>query len=43
MLRLLHDTLETARDETTTKFVGPVARRMQPYIGRLLPGCDLGF
>ena len=43
MLKLLRDTLETARNETSAKFVGPVARRMQPYIGRLLPGCDLGF
>jgi uncharacterized protein YhaN len=42
-LKLLRDTLETARNETSAKFVGPVAKRAKRYIERLLPGCDLTF
>lgn len=42
-LKLLRDTLDEARDETSAKFVGPVARRARRYIERLLPGCDLSF
>lgn len=42
-LKLLRDTLETARTETSSKFVGPVAKRAKRYIERLLPGCDLTF
>jgi hypothetical protein len=42
-LKLLRDTLEAARTETSSKFVGPVAKRAKRYIERLLPGCDLTF
>ena len=42
-LKLLRDTLEAARAETSSKFVGPVAKRAKRYIERLLPGCDLTF
>jgi uncharacterized protein YhaN len=42
-LKLLRDTLEHARAETSGKFVGPVARRARRYIEQLLPGCDLTF
>ena len=42
-LKLLRDTLEAARTETSSKFVGPVARRAKRYIERLLPGCDVTF
>lgn len=42
-LKLLRHTLDEARDETSAKFVGPVARRARRYIERLLPGCDLSF
>ncbi|UAJ12617.1 AAA family ATPase [Glacieibacterium megasporae] len=43
MLKLLRDTLEAARTETSSKFVGPIAKRAKRYIERLLPGCDLTF
>jgi len=42
-LKLLRDTLESARNETAAKFVGPVARRAKRYIAQLLPDCDLTF
>ncbi|CAM3250088.1 hypothetical protein SPAN111604_13170 [Sphingomonas antarctica] len=43
MLKLLRETLDEARDETSAKFVGPVAKRAKRHIERLLPGCDLSF
>jgi hypothetical protein len=42
-LKLLRDTLEQARMETSSRFVGPVAKRAKRYIEQLLPGCDLSF
>lgn len=42
-LKLLRETLETARNETSAKFVGPVATRAKRYIGQLLPDCELTF
>lgn len=42
-IKLLRDTLDEARDETSAKFVGPVAKRAKGYIERLLPGCELRF
>lgn len=42
-IMLLRNTLEAARNETSARFVGPVARRAKGYIERLLPGCDLAF
>ncbi|CAN7806404.1 AAA family ATPase [Paraburkholderia hospita] len=42
-LKLLRDTLDAARDETSRKFVGPVIRCAKRHIERLLPGCDLTF
>lgn len=42
-IKLLHDTLEAARAETSAKFVGPVAKRAKRYIERLLPDCELSF
>lgn len=42
-IKLLRDTLNEARDETSAKFVGPVAKRAKGYIERLLPGCELRF
>jgi hypothetical protein len=42
-LKLLRETLDQAREETSAKFVGPVAKRARRYIERLLPGCDLSF
>ena len=42
-LKLLRDTLESARVETSRTFVGPVARRARRHIERLLPGADPGF
>lgn len=42
-IKLLRDTLDEARDETSAKFVGPVAMRAKGYIERLLPGCELRF
>ena len=42
-LKLLRDTLESARAEASRTFVGPVARRARRHIERLLPGCDLNF
>lgn len=42
-LKLLRDTLEGARVETSRTFVGPVARRARRHIERLLPGADPGF
>ena len=43
VLKLLHDTLEAARSETSAKFVGPVAKRAMRYVERLLPDCELVF
>lgn len=40
---LLRNTLEAARNETSARFVGPVARRAKGYIERLLPGCEPAF
>ena len=42
-LKLLRDTLDEARNETSAKFVGPVAKRAKRHIERLLPDCDLSF
>ena len=42
-LKLLADTLEQARSDTSQAFLGPVARRAKRHIHRLLPGCDLTF
>lgn len=42
-LKLLRDTLESARNETAAKFVGPVAKRAKRYVSRLLPDSDLTF
>lgn len=42
-LKLLCETLDEARDETSAKFVGPVAKRAKRHIERLLPGCELSF
>lgn len=42
-IRLLRNTLEAARNETSARFVGPIARRAKIYIERLLPGCELAF
>lgn len=42
-LKLLRDTLESARNETAAKFVGPVAKRAKRYISQLLPDCALTF
>lgn len=43
VIKLLRDTLDEARDETSAKFVGPVAQQARRYIERLLPGCELVF
>lgn len=43
VLKLLRTTLVEARNETSAKFVGPVAKRAKRHIERLLPGCDLSF
>lgn len=42
-LKVLRDTLDAARNETSARFVGPVAKRAKRHIERLLPGCDLTF
>ena len=42
-LKLLRDTLEDARAETSRTFVGPVARRARRHIEQLLPGSDPSF
>jgi len=42
-LKLLSTILDEARDETSARFVGPVAKRAKRHIERLLPGCDLSF
>lgn len=42
-LKLLREILDEARDETSAKFVGPVAKRAKRHIERLLPGCELSF
>jgi hypothetical protein len=42
-LKLLRDTLESARYEASAKFVGRVSKCTKRYIERLLPGCDLSF
>lgn len=42
-IKLLRDTLEAARAETSAKFVGPVAKRAKRYIELLLPECELTF
>ena len=42
-LKLLRETLDAARTETSRTYVGPVARRARRHIERLLPGCDLSF
>ena len=42
-LKLLRDTLESARAETSRTFVGPVARRARRHIERLLPGSEPSF
>jgi len=42
-LKLLRSTLDSARNETSAKFVGPVAARAKRHIERLLPGIELAF
>lgn len=42
-LKVLRSTLDAARNETSAKFVGPVAARAKRHIERLLPGCELTF
>lgn len=42
-VKLLRNTLEDARLETSQTYVGPIARRAKRHIERLLPGCDLSF
>jgi hypothetical protein len=42
-LKLLREILDEARDETSAKFVGPVAKRAKRHIEQLLPDCDLSF
>ncbi|WP_277983912.1 AAA family ATPase [Sphingomonas faeni] len=42
-LKLLRDTLEEVRTETSRTYVGPVTTRAKRYIDRLLPGSDLLF
>jgi len=42
-LKALRSTLDAARNETSAKFVGPVAARAKRHIERLLPGCELTF
>lgn len=42
-LKVLRSTLDAARNETSAKFIGPVAARAKRHIERLLPGCELTF
>ncbi len=42
-LKLLRDTLEEVRTETSRTYVGPVTIRAKRYIERLLPGSELLF
>lgn len=42
-LKALRSTLDAANNETSAKFVGPVAARAKRHIERLLPGCELTF
>ncbi|GBR00480.1 AAA family ATPase [Acetobacter oeni] len=42
-IKLLRNTLEDARRETSARFTGPVAERMKQTISRLMPGSDLSF
>ena len=42
-LKLLRDTLEEVRTETSRTYVGPVTSRTKRHIERLLPGSDLVF
>ncbi|KTT68049.1 AAA family ATPase [Sphingomonas sanguinis] len=42
-LKVLRSTLNAARNETSAKFVGPVAARAKRHIERLLPGCEITF
>ncbi|MBE2993772.1 AAA family ATPase [Sphingomonas sp. CFBP 13603] len=42
-LKLLRDTLEEVRTETSRTYVGPVTARAKRHIERLLPGADLVF
>ncbi|MBB2803069.1 hypothetical protein [Xanthomonas arboricola] len=42
-LKVLRSTLDAARNETSAKFVGPVAARAKRHIEHLLPGCELTF
>ncbi|GFE93898.1 AAA family ATPase [Acetobacter persici] len=42
-LKALRSTLDAAHNETSAKFVGPVAARAKRHIERLLPGCELTF
>ncbi len=40
VLRLLHDTLESAAKEARERYVAPVLRRMTPYLQGLFPGVE---
>lgn len=42
-LKLLRETLDEAHNETSARFIGPVAKRAKRHIERLLPGCELAF
>ncbi|KQM20826.1 AAA family ATPase [Novosphingobium sp. Leaf2] len=42
-IKLLRDTLELARLETSRTYVGPVAKRAKRHVERLLPGCELSY
>ncbi|WP_215767261.1 AAA family ATPase [Gluconobacter cerinus] len=42
-LKALRSTLDDARNETSAKFVGPVAARAKRHIERLFSGCELTF
>jgi DNA repair exonuclease SbcCD ATPase subunit len=43
VLKLLRNTLEDARNETSAKFVGPIAAKTKRYVHRLFPASELTF
>lgn len=43
MLELLRSTLQTAADDASRTFLGPVTRRAARYVERILPDCGLSF
>lgn len=42
-LRLLFQTLRDAEQEAKRSFAAPLARRIEPYLETLFPGCELAF